>query len=123
MKPTKSLQNEHLITQPLPKLLHLQTHSVIDFPPNLPVVHIGKPNDQIVPDIDVSGFQNSDIVSRVHADIRIEGNSYFIEDLGSANGTYVNQELLKLGNRYQLKPGDRVALGKSDLVTFIFQLF
>ena len=104
------------------KLLHVQTNTILEIPPNLDVVHIGKPNSQIPPDIDASGFANSDIVSRIHADIRIEGDAYFIEDVGSSNGTYINHNPLLVGNRHRLRSGDRIALGKGDLVTFIFQI-
>ncbi len=103
-------------------LLHLQSNTTIEIPANLDVVHLGKPNGQIPPDIDVAGFPDSEVVSRVHADIRIEGDTFYLEDVGSANGTYVNHIPLLKGNRHRLRPGDRIALGKGDLVTFIFQL-
>jgi ribosomal protein L40E/preprotein translocase subunit Sec61beta len=103
-------------------LFHLQTGSNLEIPINLSIVHIGKPNNQVPPDIDVSGFPNSEIVSRIHADIRVEGDTYFIEDRGSANGTYVNHSPLLTGNRHRLRAGDRISLGKGDLMTFIFQL-
>lgn len=102
-------------------LLHIQTNAKIELPSNLSVVHLGKPNDQIPPDIDVSGFPNSEIVSRVHADIRVEGDIYYIEDVGSSNGTYVNHTPLPKGNRHRLRSGDRISLGKGDQVTFLFQ--
>jgi len=102
-------------------LLHLQTNTQIELPSNLTVIHMGKPNDQIPPDIDVSGFPNSDIVSRVHADIRVEGDAFYIEDVGSSNGTYVNHTPLPRGNRHRLRAGDRISLGKGDQVTFLFQ--
>lgn len=103
-------------------LLHIQTNVSVELPPNLPVIHVGKPNDLVPPDIDVSGFPSSEIVSRTHADIRVEGDSYYIEDVGSSNGTYVNNIPLTKGNRHRLRPGDRISLGKGDLVSFIFQL-
>ncbi len=103
-------------------LLHLQTQTKIEIPQGLSVIHIGKPNDQIPPDIDVSGFPNSDVVSRIHADLRVEGDTFYIEDVGSANGTYINHTPLSKGNRHRLRSGDRISLGKGDLVTFIFQL-
>ncbi|HEY9606345.1 MAG TPA: FHA domain-containing protein [Allocoleopsis sp.] len=105
----------------LASLLHLQTNTQIELPANLSVIHIGKPNDQIPPDIDVSGFPHSEIVSRVHADIRVEGDTYYIEDVGSSNGTYINHTPLSRGNRHRLRPGDRISLGKGDQVTFLFQ--
>ncbi|MCL6433891.1 MAG: FHA domain-containing protein [Leptolyngbyaceae cyanobacterium HOT.MB2.61] len=104
------------------RLLHVQTSTSIELPQNLSVIHIGKPNDRIPPDIDISGFPDSEIVSRVHADIRIEGESFYIEDVGSSNGTYINNSPLPVGNRHRLRSGDRIALGKGDKVTFLFQL-
>ncbi len=104
------------------KLLHVQTNTLLELPPSLSVIHIGKPNERIPPDIDVAGFPNSEIVSRIHADIRIEGDAFYLEDVGSSNGTYVNNMPLPPGNRHRLRVGDRIALGKGDLVTFLFQL-
>jgi FHA domain/Double zinc ribbon len=103
-------------------LIHVQTNVNLELPNNLQVIHIGKPNNMIPPDIDVSGFPDSDIVSRVHADIRLEGNAYYFEDTGSSNGTYVNNSVLPAGNRHKLRPGDRISLGKGDRVSFIFQM-
>ncbi len=102
-------------------LLHLQTNKILEIPPHLPVVHLGKPNETAPPDIDVSGLPCSEVVSRVHANIRVEGENYYIEDIGSANGTYINHNSLAKGNRHLLRSGDRISLGKGDLVTFIFQ--
>ncbi|UBF27879.1 FHA domain-containing protein [Kovacikia minuta CCNUW1] len=104
------------------QLLHVQTNTPVELPQSLSVIHIGKPNDRIPPDVDVSGFPDSEIVSRIHADIRVEGDSFYIEDVGSSNGTYINNAPLPMGNRHRLRHGDRVALGKGDKVTFLFQL-
>jgi ribosomal protein L40E len=103
-------------------LLHVQTNTTIELPQYLSVIHIGKPNDQIPPDLDISGFPDAEIVSRVHGDIRVEGDAFYIEDVGSSNGTYINHTPLLPGNRHRLRSGDRIALGKGDKVTFIFQL-
>ena len=113
-------QSTQLQTQTA-RLLQVQTNLTIELPANLSVIHIGKPNDRIPPDIDVSGFPNSEIVSRIHADIRVEADAYYIEDLGSSNGTYINNVPLPSGNRHRLRIGDRIALGKGDKVTFLFQ--
>ena len=104
------------------KLIHIRTDTNIELPVNLPVIHIGKPNDRVPPDVDVSGFPDSEVVSRSHADIRVEGDSYYIEDTGSSNGTYINNTPLTKGNRHRLRPGDRISLGKGDLVSFVFQV-
>lgn len=124
--PTKvdnlSGKQETFLQIPAATLLHVQTNTTIELAVDLPVIHIGKANETIPPDIDVSGFPNSQIVSRIHADIRQENGSYFLEDTGSANGTYVNHIPLPKGNRHHLNHGDRIALGKEDKVTFIFQI-
>ncbi|AUC62073.1 FHA domain containing protein [Cyanobacterium sp. HL-69] len=113
---------ETLLQTPSANLLHVQTNTTIELASDLPVIHIGKVNETVPPDIDVSGFPNSQIVSRIHADICQENGSYFLEDTGSANGTYVNHVPLGKGNRHRLSNGDRIALGKEDKVTFIFQM-
>ncbi|ACK65513.1 FHA domain containing protein [Rippkaea orientalis PCC 8801] len=104
-------------------LFHVQTETHLELPQGLEVIHIGKPNPKIPPDIDISGFPHADIVSRIHADIRVEGDGFYIEDVGSSNGTYINHKSLPHGNRHRLRSGDRISLGKGDLVTLIFQLF
>jgi ribosomal protein L40E len=104
------------------RLLHIRTDTNIELPVNLSVIHLGKPNDRVPPDIDVSGFPDSEVVSRTHADIRVEGDAFYIEDMGSSNGTYVNNTPLVKGNRHRLRSGDRISLGKGDLVSFLFQV-
>ncbi|MBL1209974.1 FHA domain-containing protein [Geminocystis sp. GBBB08] len=103
-------------------LTHVQTNVILEIPLELTVIHLGKPNEKSPPDIDVSGFPNSQIVSRIHADIIQDGDNFYIEDTGSANGTYINHTPLATGNRHRLKSGDRIALGKEDKVSFIFNL-
>ncbi len=103
-------------------LLHIRTNTQVELPTNLSVIHVGKPNERIPPDIDVSGFPDAEVVSRVHADIRIEGDSYYIEDIGSSNGTYINNNPLLKGNRHKLREGDRISFGKGDLVSFLFKV-
>jgi hypothetical protein len=47
-----------------------------------------------------------------HARIYEQGNIVVIEDLGSTNGTYLNEELLETPR--PLHPGDRVRIGDSE---------
>jgi phosphoserine phosphatase RsbU/P len=47
-------------------------------------------------------------VSRNHCQVVREGNSYFIEDLASRNGTFLNDEATKVEGRRQLKQGDEI---------------
>lgn len=106
---------------PAHQLLHLQTNTILEIAPDLGIIYLGKPNEKLPPSIDVSAFPSAEVVSRVHASIRLDGETYYIEDLGSANGTYINHNSLAKGNRHLLVAGDRISLGKGDLVTFIFQ--
>jgi len=53
------------------------------------------------------------LVSRRHARIVLDGGRPYLEDLGSANGTYVN--LARLEGRALLFPGDLVFIGMAEL--------
>jgi hypothetical protein len=52
-------------------------------------------------------------VSRRHAEIRQEGSTYWIVDLGSTNGIAVNGHALK---RAKLDDDDRITLGSTEIV-------
>ena len=70
----------------------------------------------VFPDIDLDAFDSDAKVSRRHARIRRSNGSYYIEDLGSTNGTYVNRgRRLLPGNTEILKDGDEVIVGKTFL--------
>ncbi len=47
-----------------------------------------------------------------HARVYEQGNTVVIEDLGSTNGTYLNEELLQTPR--PLYPGDRLRIGESE---------
>jgi pSer/pThr/pTyr-binding forkhead associated (FHA) protein len=67
----------------------------------------GEDNDIVIPE----GF-----VSHHHAVIYPHGSQYVIEDLGSVNHTYVNDQ--KMEGRAYIKPGDIVRIG---MVTLRFE--
>lgn len=117
------MQQIQFVTQNGISLLHTQTRTSIELPINSFAIHIGKVNGFIPLDVDLSNFPNSEMVSRLQAKIRREGNIYFIEDMRSAKGTYLNQKRLELGQRYRLKTGDKISFGEGDLVSFVFGLF
>ena len=56
-------------------------------------------------------------VSRRHALIEKEGDRFIITDLGSRNGTFVNDIKVK---KRELKHGDRVTVGESQFY-FLFE--
>jgi predicted component of type VI protein secretion system len=47
-----------------------------------------------------------------HARILADAGGYFVEDLGSANGTFLNDRRLPGGVPTRLRNGDRVRIGK-----------
>src|SRR5437899_3664349 len=57
-------------------------------------------------------------VSRNHCQVVREGNDYKIEDLGSRNGTFLNDEPEKISGRRTLKLGDVIRVCE---VSFTFQ--
>jgi hypothetical protein len=57
---------------------------------------------------------NDSYVSRHHAWVLFIKGNYWVEDLGSTNGTLLNGEILS--ERKQIYAGDRIKLGRTELV-------
>ncbi len=78
------------------------------FPLGLGTTNIGRhPNSDIVLD-DIT-------VSRRHAQVVLSEGAYVVRDVGSLNGTYVNQQRT---DETRLYHGDEVQIGKFRLVFF-----
>ncbi len=74
------------------------------------------PNRGIRPEVDLSKYDPAARVSRRHAKIIVQGNQFFIEDLGSANGTYINGSMrLSPSKPQKLVSGDELKLGETTL--------
>lgn len=75
------------------------------------------------PDVNLSTFGAWEHgVSRLHASIRRDGNQLFLLDLGSTNGTFLNDEQLPPRQPHLLHDGDRIRLGTFNvLVYFLYQ--
>jgi len=70
----------------------------------------------VFPDVDLDQHDSDAKVSRRHARIVRSNGSYYIEDLGSTNGTYVNRgRRLLPGNAQVLNDGDELIVGKTFL--------
>ncbi len=66
-----------------------------------------------------TGMRINDVgVSRRHARLVRDGASVFIEDMGSANGTFLNGD--RLNNRLQLRDGDKITLGSTTILKFTY---
>jgi len=62
---------------------------------------------------------NDPKASSRHATLHQEGQSYSITDLGSTNGTFVNEQKLSPNAPYTLNPGDRIRIGDT---TFTYEV-
>ena len=73
---------------------------------------LGGRNDQADGQLQASG------VSRNHARISREDDRYYIEDLNSRNGTYLNGELLAYKEKRPVKPGDHLRFAREEYVFY-----
>jgi FHA domain len=74
------------------------------------------PHRGIRPDIDLSKFDPAARISRRHARITSRGGQFYLEDLGSANGTTVNgRTRLNPQEPYPLVNGDVLKFGETTL--------
>ncbi len=77
------------------------------FPVDVRWVRIGRdPSNQIV-------LNDDRYTSRYHAWVTYEGEHFFLEDLGSTNGTRLNGELVE--RREQLRSGDKIQIGETEM--------
>jgi serine/threonine protein kinase len=74
------------------------------------------PHSNIFPEIDLSRFDPETKVSRRHARIWSEGETFLVEDLGSVNGTVINDSV-RLAPRQPrvLDSGDKIRVGETTL--------
>jgi serine phosphatase RsbU (regulator of sigma subunit)/pSer/pThr/pTyr-binding forkhead associated (FHA) protein len=86
----------------MPTLVLLQGGEAIPYDLTQPVTVLGRaPECQIQLD--------SNMVSRRHAQVARDGTSFYLEDLESGNGTFLNGK--RVSERTLLKPDDRLKLG------------
>lgn len=70
------------------------------------IITVGRSPDNDIP-------LKDNFVSRQHLKIRREGNRYFIEDLKSSNGTFVNGRQIRPGVELEIGEGLPIAIGLS----------
>lgn len=78
------------------------------------------PMSNIFPEIDLSKFDPQTKISRRHAKIWRDGNSYLVEDLGSSNGTILlpvvsDSKRLSPHQPHVLANGDKIRMGDTTL--------
>lgn len=120
----KLLSDDTVVTKPSDGLLKKQSQSNI----NVSVTAISGPRTglsfQIAQNADMTlgrspdaGIQVIDTgISREHIHMKFDGVSVIVEDLDSANGTYVNGK--RLTGKIEIKNGDQVSIGVSTVLKF-----
>lgn len=120
----KILSDDTVVTQPSDGLLKKQCRSSI----TVSVTAISGPRTglsfQIEPNtgITLGRSPEADIqivdtgISRNHINTYFNGTSVIVEDLKSANGTYINGS--KLNGKVEIKNGDQVSIGVSTVLKF-----
>jgi hypothetical protein len=84
-------------------------------------VLLGRPSKDgtIQPQVDLTPYGGYDKgISRRHAVIRRSDSGLIVEDLGSANGTSLNGEILSPYTATTLKANDRLKLGKLEILVY-----
>lgn len=84
-----------------------------------PVSIIGRCSLQNKPDIEL----NDEVVSRRHLEILLKDEKYWLKDLGSTNGTMLNEDRIIAGNLYELKHNSKIGLGVDGASAHIVLVF
>jgi serine/threonine-protein kinase len=94
-------------------IIHCSAGITAKFPINKETFLIGRhdPARGITPEIDLTSYDTSGKVSRRHAVLHFDGKQFFIEDLGSANGSMLNGATLPAQQRKLLNSGDQIYIG------------
>lgn len=105
-------------------LIDLETEAEFVLPKDEKIAYIGRLNDEFPIQVDLSDIKRADLISRVHAAIHYENDVYYLEDAGSANGTWLNDKQIKPGTRFrqELNSGDTIAFGRNQTIELIFNL-
>jgi pSer/pThr/pTyr-binding forkhead associated (FHA) protein len=75
------------------------------------------------PDIDLGREGNvASVVSRRHATLIRDGDQFLVEDLGSANKTWVDGRPVHVGMQMPIKPGQHLSLGGCILALDIIEM-
>lgn len=67
-------------------------------------------------DTDNDVVVDNKLASRHHAMIQKIKDAYFIKDMGSTNGTFINGTTIPSDKYVKLRPGDKITIGNMNLV-------
>ena len=86
---------------------------------NKPSTIVGRSTSQNKPDIEL----NDEVVSRRHIEILLKDDRYWVKDIGSTNGTMLNDDRIITGNLYELKHNCKIGLGVEGASAHIVLVF
>jgi predicted component of type VI protein secretion system len=90
---------------------------VIRTGPTAGKVHVlDKPEMTVGRDLNTEIVINDPEISRRHARFFLQGSTYLVEDLGSTNGTFVNNQ--RLSGPHMLRPGEVITFGERITAAF-----
>jgi pSer/pThr/pTyr-binding forkhead associated (FHA) protein len=114
------------------RVLAREGPDTVDFPPYFPERRIplqsntaligrGNPNQGVQPEIDLGIHPADRGVSSQHAVLRIHDSGLTITDIGSTNGTTLNESDDRLGDGEEttLSDGDRIHVGAWTTITVV----
>jgi serine/threonine protein kinase len=102
------------ITSEMPVSASLQTQDGKTFLLDHEICAIGRQGEQkkVTTDIDVTALDTGKLASRRHAQVELRDGIFYVADMGSTNGTYLNGEKVKPQEPRALNAGDVIELGK-----------
>lgn len=113
--------NERLLFEPGTILFYVAGNNIPKLVQNANTIIVGRQADTD-PDetpLDLSSENAAELgVSRRHAAVHVTPQGYYLEDLKSTNGTWLNSNRLKAFSRQTLRSGDRVRFG--DLAAHVY---
>lgn len=100
-----------LIPQPPMNISSVNSQVMFSFRVDVPEFLLGKR-----PELVNGAITNNPTISRVHCKIQYRNGRYYIMDLDSANGTFLNQQKLVSHQAAELHNGDYIKLSNSEFI-------
>ena len=104
-------ENPQPMSQPVMTITAINSPVQMALSISIPEYLIGK-NPEMVN----GAVTHNPAISRVHCKVTYSAGRYYLTDLGSANGTYVNQQRLEKQQTVELHSGDYLKLANSDFI-------
>ena len=122
--PPAPVSSKQGVTPP-PSTAHLVVQGVntnLELPQDEAEIVLGREDavSGVFPEINLEPFGAQDAgVSRRHLKIRQSAGTWWVEDLNSVNGTFLNRQRLTPAQPTPLKDGDELRLGKLALIFYM----